>query len=112
MKGNNTMGLTPYNQLKADMLSEWDNLDDDRLEEHADSLTPVYYSDIIEQWRGLTMEESDTWREHGHEITPETTITNLMAIDLFYYYSEAVNRAYEELKAEKQEQEDEGADNE
>jgi hypothetical protein len=110
------MKLTPYNELKADMLSDWENLDEDSLDEHADSLTPIYYSDIIEQWQGLTMEESDTWREHGHEITLETTITNLMAIDLFYYYLEAVNKAYEELKAEKEEKEEkeeeaEGVDN-
>jgi len=103
------MALKNYNEIKADMLLEWDynNLDGDRLEEHADSLTPVYYSDIMEEWRGLSMEQSDTWRDHGHEITPETTITSLMAIDLFYYYLEAVNKAYGEIKAEKEE----GADN-
>lgn len=105
------MKLKQYNELKAEMLSEWDTVDHYDLEQHASDLTPIYYSDIIEQWQGLTMEESDTWREHGHEITPETTITNLMAIDLFYYYLEAVNRAYGELKGEK-EKEAEEADSE
>jgi hypothetical protein len=98
---------TTYNQIKAQLLDEWEFTEEDRLHEVAESLTPVYYSYIIEEWRWLSLEESDTWREHGHEITPETTITNLMAIDLFYHYLDLVNRAYNEIKNEKEEEENE-----
>jgi hypothetical protein len=98
------MALKSYNEIKENMRLDWsyNNVDGDNLTEFADSLTPVYYSEIIGEWSGLPMEKSDTWREHGHEITIESTIINLMAIDLFYYYLELVNKAFDEIKSEEE----------
>jgi hypothetical protein len=94
--------LTSYNQIKQEMLDEYDNLTEDAVHEIADSNCPIYYSEIIAEWQQLPSEYSDTWRDHGHEVTPETTITNLMAIDLYYYYLELANKAFAEISVERE----------
>jgi hypothetical protein len=97
------MTTTTFSEIKTQLLTEWDSLEEDRLSEVADSLTPIYHSEIIQEWQSLSMEESDTWRELGYEITPETTILNLMAIDLYHHYQAQVARAYEEIRSEREE---------
>lgn len=96
------MALTTYNEIKQELLNEYEHATEDTCHEIADSNTPVYYSDIISEWQALPSEYSDTWREHGHETTPETTITQLMAVDLYYYYHELAYRAYQEIQDEKE----------
>jgi hypothetical protein len=97
--------LTPDNDIRQEILDNWQYLEDsqypeDYLRELADSQTPIYYSDIIEEWRELPMEFSDTW--HDYPIERKTTITSLMATDLFNYYDSRYTQLYSEIKTEKE----------
>ena len=52
-----------------------------------DGLLPVYYNQIIEDWKNMPME----WSEQGAELcNSESTITDRMTADLFCYYLEQV----------------------
>lgn len=99
--------LTTYNEIKAQLLNEWEHTTEERLHEVAESLTPVYYSDIAKEWQELPSESTDAWKEYGIEFTPEITIYNLMTTDLQLYYQGEVERAYNEIKTEKEEEEEE-----
>lgn len=99
--------LTTYNEIKAQLLNEWEHTTEERLHEVAESLTPVYYSDIAKEWQELPSESTDAWKEYGIEFTPEITIYNLMTTDLHLYYQGEVERAYNEIKTEKEEEEEE-----
>jgi hypothetical protein len=99
--------LTPYNDIRQDILDNWEYLEntkypEDYLRELADSQTPIYYSDIIQEWRELPMEFSDTWHDYG--IGKNTTITGLMTLDLFNYYDNQYTQLYSEIKSEKEEE--------
>lgn len=65
--------------------------------ELADSLTPVYTADIIAEWAQLPSDRSDIWREFTDVPTEETTITDLMKVDLFWYYHEEIVSALDEI---------------
>jgi hypothetical protein len=99
--------LTTYNEIKAELLSEWEHLTESRLHEYAESNTPVYYSEIAKEWQELPREHSDRWQEFGMEFTPKTTIFSLMETDLHLYYFGLVEKAFEEITEEKQEEENE-----
>lgn len=100
--------LTTYEEIKAELLSEWEHLTESRLHEYAESNTPVYYSDIADEWKALPMEDTDAWRDYGVEFTPDTTIYSLMTTDLHLYYFALVEKAFTEITEEKQTQENEG----
>lgn len=100
--------LTTYEEIKAELLSEWEHLTESRLHEYAESNTPVYYSDIADEWKALPMEHSDAWKEYGVEFSPDTTIFSLMTTDLHLYYFGLVQKAFAEITEEKQTQEIEG----
>lgn len=99
--------LTTYEEIKAELISEWEHLTESRLHEYAESNTPVYYSEIAKEWQALPMEHSDKWQEFGIEFTPDTTIFSLMTTDLHLYYMELVEKAFSEITEEKQKQENE-----
>lgn len=99
--------LTTYNEIKAELLSEWEHLTESRLHEYAESNTPVYYFEIAKEWQELPMQHSNRWQEFGIEFTPDTTIYSLMETDLHIYYMELVEKAFAEITEEKQEQENE-----
>lgn len=103
--------LTTYNEIRQEILDNWEYLEelndngvDDYLNELADSQTPIYYGDIIEEWKELPMEFSNTWKEYP--IQPDSTITSLMATDLFNYYNERYSEIYEAVKTEKESESD------
>jgi hypothetical protein len=100
------MELTSYNDIKKELLGEWDHITESRLHEYAESNTPVYYSDIAKQWQELPMENTDAWQEYGVEFTPDTTIYSLMTTDLHLYYFGLVERAFAELTEELEEDEE------
>jgi hypothetical protein len=103
--------LTTYNEIKTELLGEWDHITESRLHEYAESNTPVYYSEIAKQWQELPMENTDAWQEYGVEFTPNTTIYSLMTTDLHLYYFGLVERAFAEITEEqKEEEEDEDAE--
>lgn len=53
--------------------------------ELADSEMPAYYSDIISEWKRLDTQDTDVWHDQA-VITKNTTICDLMQIDLYEYY--------------------------
>lgn len=99
--------LTTYNEIKAQLLDEWEYTKEERLHEVAESLTPVYNSDIAKEWQELPSEATDAWKEFGPQFTPESTIYAFMTTDLHLYYQGLVERAYNEIKNEKEEEQEE-----
>jgi hypothetical protein len=96
------MELATYEDIKEELLEDWDNVQESRLHEYAESNTPVYYSAIMKEWQELPMEDTDAWRDYGVQITSETTIFSLMEADLNIYYQALVERAFEEITEEKE----------
>ncbi len=102
------MALTPDNEIKERLLAEIEQLTssacpESLLAEMADSEVPIYYSDIIEEWRTLPSEYSDNWDVHGYQAG---AITSLMAYDLATYYQERFDLAWSEIKEELEEGEE------
>jgi hypothetical protein len=104
--------LTPYQEIKEFIAREIDtddygtNAADDRIRELADSEVPIYYSEIIDEWREMPMAYTDKWRELGTGDYDSMTITSLMQIDLSIYYLDQFEMAYSELQDELAESED------
>jgi hypothetical protein len=97
--------LTSYADVKKQVLTEIKDYElmlarhpEDRLSEMADSTVPIYYGDIIEEWREMPIEYTDRWQEFGTDSS--ATITKLMQIDLFIYYQELFSQAFAELSKE------------
>lgn len=93
--------LTSYNDLAEDLKANLAEIQEakypeDYLTEYADGLVPIYYSEILQEWTDLDAEFRDRWHELG-EAGPDSTIYSLMAIDLYMYYQQEVERAYYEL---------------
>jgi hypothetical protein len=99
--------LTTYNEIKAQLIDEWDSVRESRLHEYAEDYTPVYYSQIAKDWQELPMENSDEWKRYGIDISEDTTIFSLMATDLHLYYFALVEKAFAEITEEKQQEENE-----
>jgi hypothetical protein len=92
--------------IKSDILDHWEQLQDkaypeDLISELAESACPVYYSDIIKDWQEMPSEFNDSWKHNGIGTTEETTIFGLMGWDLYFYYEDAYQRMYAEIKEEK-----------
>jgi len=103
--------LTPYQEIKEFIAREIDTDDygtdaaDDRIRELADYEVPIYYSEIIDEWREMPMEYSNRYfQEIG--VDDDFTITQLMQIDLSIYYLDLFEMAYSELQDELAEGED------
>jgi hypothetical protein len=69
----------------------------DRSGEFIDSYLPVYYNQIIEEWKAMPSEYNDRGSaELGQG--GEVNIYNLMSLDLYLYYSDLFNEAVEEVE--------------
>ncbi len=94
-----------YLDIKRDILDNWEFIPEhdpkSYLDELADSAVPVYYGDIIEDWREMPNEYDNSFQTLGYPITEDTTITKLMAIDLYQYYTDEYYRIYDEILDEK-----------
>ena len=93
--------LTSYNDLAEDLKANLAEIQEakypeDYLTEYADGLVPIYYSEILQEWTDLDAQFRDRWHELG-EAGPDSTIYSLMAIDLYMYYQQEVERAYYQL---------------
>ena len=93
------MALTSYSNILETIEDRWDTITEDDLDELADGLMPVYYTEIIQEWQQLPQDYTDRW--HDALITGETAITDLMAMDLFYYYVAMLHQAYQEILNQK-----------
>ena len=93
------MALSTYTWVCQDILDnrEYFERETDRaIHEMADSLCPVYTSEIIAEWTELPSEHSDRWQELGADNL--STITSLMSTDLYLYYFDLVERAWAEVQ--------------
>lgn len=96
------MTLSTYEDIKQDIKNNWEELADnpyadDLINELADSVVPIYYSDIIKEWQEMPNEYDNQWAAEGYD---GKTIYSLMTYDLTIYYSNQYHRAYNELTEE------------
>lgn len=96
------MALSQYEEIKKQLIDEWGSVSEDRLYEYAEDFTPVYYNAIIEEWGQLPAENCDLWPEYYPDYIGNKTITDLMTADLHIYYLGLVQKAYDEIKEEKE----------
>jgi len=69
----------------------------DRSGEFIDSWLPIYYNQIIDEWKAMPSEFNDRGSaELGQG--GEVNIYNLMTLDLYLYYSDLFNEAVEEVE--------------
>ncbi len=100
------MALSGFDEIKNQVSEEWAYFVNDSeraISEMADSLTPVYNSEIIREWTNLSGDDSDRWHEFGYSLTEMVSIVDLMRIDLAIYYDGQVSLAYSEIYEEKEE---------
>jgi hypothetical protein len=98
-------------QVKEAMKSEFRNAikeHDETLEdirdnsgEWIDGYLPVYYNQIIKEWSEMPSEYEDRGHTELGQMG-EITITGLMSLDLFIYYSDIFNEAVTELEEEEE----------
>lgn len=98
--------VTSYKQIEEDIRSEWSDFETDfdrAVNEMADSVTPIYNSDIIREWSGLSSDDSDRWHEFGYSVSEMVSIVDLMKIDLFIYYQAVIDSIANTILEEKEE---------
>jgi hypothetical protein len=100
-------------EIKEYLLDEIDQIKEssypeDLVTELADSLIPIYYSEIIKEWIQLDSEFMDRWKEYGYDTQKnEGGIMKLMQVDLSFYYIETALSVWEEIKNELEAEESE-----
>ena len=88
-------------EIKALISDEYTETTEDALSEIADTVTPVYYSDVIKDWAEMPSEFNDSWKEYGYNTDLlEGGILSLMAADLYFYNFARVQAIWSELKEE------------
>ena len=90
------MALTDYEDIKQEILNDWEDITEDDLHQIAEGYIPIYYGDIISEWQELPMEYTDSWRDFG--ISQDTTIFKLMGYDLFNYYYQLTDKAFRDVE--------------
>lgn len=94
-----------YNDIKTELRENYDEIaggqdPEGEVMERAVSWIPVYYNDIITEWhQEMPNHFTDRWQEFGS--LAESKITDLMRVDLDFWYSDMGTEAWEEIKAEK-----------
>jgi hypothetical protein len=68
--------------------------------EWVDGYLPVYYNQIVEEWQKMPSEYNDRGQAELGHLEQETTIYNLMSLDLYLYYTDIFNSAISELEDE------------
>jgi hypothetical protein len=103
--------LTTKEEIKKELLDNIEQLKDnphaeDLVADFADGYVPIYNNRIIEEWVALPMEDSDQWKEYGYDTQRNGGgIIDLMQVDLIFYYLQLANEAWEEIKTELEEKE-------
>lgn len=94
--------------IRCEILDNWEQLETskyDLLTEFADSAVPIYYHDILKDWTEMPNEFTDSWKEQlGGEIS-DRGIFALMSIDLFTYYLDRYTEIFDEITAQKEQEE-------
>ena len=99
--------MSIYQDIKDDLFGNSqemieDGNAEDRFHEYTDSWLPIYYSEILEKWREMPNEYTDTWQDHI-ELSQKTGIFDLMLGDLYNWYSAMVQEAWTEILKEREE---------
>ena len=92
------MALTTYEEIKQQLLDEWEYVNDDTVHQYAEELIPIYYSGIQEEWLSLPGDEIDVWHDYVGELNSSTSIFKLMSYDLLHYYFQLVDKAFNDIK--------------
>lgn len=95
------MALATRNEIAEqirDLRAEFDTDSDRATHELADSLTPIYYNDILTEWADLPNEARDEWQELGAK--ENATIFDLMQTDLFWFYFNQIAELWSEIESE------------
>lgn len=88
-----------YQEIKKELTDNWQEIADNTdLNQWADGFVPVYNHEIITDWQEMPNEFTDSWKDYG--ASPDNGIIHLMMIDLYAYYLDQTEKAYEEIKAE------------
>ena len=91
-----------FQEIKTALEEHWTEIEDsayvdDWLSEFADGIVPVYYNDIINDWKEMDAHFMESGRDM---VSEDATITSRMTADLWNYYQDQVRTAYEQLKGE------------
>jgi hypothetical protein len=101
--------LTSFESIKSELADSFDWLTEDNLYQFVEGFIPVYTNEIIEEWTVMPNEYDNSWMDNG--LSANATITDRMSADLYNYYLDRVQAAYEELveenEAEAEEEESE-----
>ena len=96
--------MTTYDDIMQEIkreLAQGIELEDiqDRSYEYVDNYVPVYTNRIIEEWKDMPGEFDDRgWSELG--MPSDTTITGLMSLDLYMYYSDLMALVLQDIAEE------------
>jgi hypothetical protein len=105
-KKGNLVALTTYEEIKNQIQLEFARLiddphADDQIAEMASANVPIFDQHIIQEWRELSTEDSDQWKELGYDTQRnEGGIVSLMAVDLEIYYLRRFDHAWKEIRKE------------
>lgn len=100
-----------FQEIKKDLADNWAEFNeqnaDDKIIEYADGYCPIYTNEVIKEWAEMPSEFNDSWQDQlgGDWNAYDRGIVSLMSIDLFTYYCDTTTRAYDELKEEKEQEE-------
>ena len=97
------MALTTYEEILRQVRESADELrearyPEDLIREAADSECPIYNNEILAQWYDLDPEYWDMWQEVG--ANKDSTILQLMMVDLYFYYDAMFSKAWAEVQEE------------
>lgn len=86
------------NVLATELANGYATLEDleDRLGEYVDSALPIYYSDIIDEWRAMPSNYDGAGVDELG-VPEKPTVYSLMTGDLYLYYSDLYRDALAEL---------------
>jgi hypothetical protein len=92
-------------QMREEILLELSNGEDldtikDRSGEIVDNYVPVYYNEIIEEWKNMPNEYNDRGSAELGHLGQEISIFNLMSLDLYLYYTDLFNEAMANVESE------------
>ena len=94
------MSLYTEDEIKAEILADKEHIlsqryPEDLAHEYADNAVPLYYTEIIEEWRDLGGDYQNCYTEITTELPDR--IEDLMRTDLYLYYHSLYSGAIQEL---------------
>ena len=94
-------------EIKAELLDRQTEGDfsEDNISEWADGFVPVYYHEIIKDWTEMPNDYTDSWQDSVGWDAGESSIFQLMSIDLYNYYYATTYEIYNEIVNEQEQAE-------